>query len=276
MQWSSDISTWFHTYSPSGWSVSSQNARDGNGTLAGWFLPSGPGRNPRLVFTVSPRGISGWHFFERNFGRGNKRNSTDSTDRILNRDEVSWHLFWQIVYVIRIIHDKSKIKQLKQSMDVERCIRTPSICTHLMEHRMRYLALPLRAFASCLACVLLHVATWIFWRFTCELPSCVFGTWWRELPVFGFFHSTFRSDKQVFWGGNTKTILVSSFEGLLFSSFFSRKFPVVTSMYTLEFVAFSKGLGTLKLLNANPHRMSSKLSSLFPGILTAGAGYMPT
>ena len=67
-------------------------------------------------------------FFERNFGRGNIRNSTD---RSLNRDEVSWHLFWQIVYVIRIIHDKSKIKQLKQSMDVERCIRTPSICTHL-------------------------------------------------------------------------------------------------------------------------------------------------
>lgn len=92
--------------------------------LGRWFLPSGPGRNSRLVSRSALGEFRDDIFFERNFGRGNIRNSTD---RILNRDEVSWHLFWQIVYVIRIIHDW--IKQLKQSMDIERCIRTPSICT---------------------------------------------------------------------------------------------------------------------------------------------------
>ena len=165
MQWSSDISTWFHTYSPSGWSVSSQNARDGNGTLAGWFLPSGPGRNPRLVFTVSPRGISGWHFFWKEFWKREYQELYRSN----SKSRWSKLTFVQIVYVIRSIHDSSK--ELKQSMDIERCIRTPSICTHLLEplgawmrHRMRYLALPLRAF-----CFLLGLCT-----FTCcylDLPA---------------------------------------------------------------------------------------------------------
>lgn len=58
--------------------------------LGRWFLPSGPGRNSRLVSRSALGEFRDDIFFERNFGRGNIRNSTD---RILNRDEVSWHLF---------------------------------------------------------------------------------------------------------------------------------------------------------------------------------------